>query len=106
MQDKLLTAFEAQRRACDMLGSPLTAAIVGFCRDDFAAGGPVADLVRGWQGDPLDDNVPSDTVTPIVVLVDVSASLFSAVAPTAVSVTSPVPESIAKYPSSLPLVIA
>ena len=58
MQDKLLTAFEAQRRACDMLGSPLTAAIVGFCRDDFAAGGPVADLVRGWQGDPLDDNVP------------------------------------------------
>ena len=41
-----------------LLGSPLTAAIVGFCRDDFAAGGPVADLVRGWQGDPLNDNVP------------------------------------------------
>lgn len=41
-----------------MLGSPLTAAIVGFCRDDFAADGPVADLVRGWQGDPLNDNVP------------------------------------------------
>ena len=58
------------------------------------------------SGASLDDNVPSDTVTPIVVLVDVSASLFSAVAPTAVSVTSPVPESIAKYPSSLPLVIA
>lgn len=62
MRDKLLTAFEAQRNACDMLGSPLTAAVVAFCRDDFAAnqsqGGPVADLVRGWQGDPLNDNVP------------------------------------------------
>lgn len=58
MHDKLLTAFEAQKNACNMLGSPLTTAIVGFCRDDFAAGGPVADLVRGWQGDPLNDNVP------------------------------------------------
>ena len=58
------------------------------------------------SGASLDDKVPSDTVTPIVVLVDVSASLFSAVAPSAVSVTSPVPASIAKYPSSLPLVIA
>ena len=50
--------------------------------------------------------MPSDIVTPIVVMVDVSASLFRAVAPFAVSVTSPVPASIAKYPSSLPLVIA
>ena len=58
MNDKLLTAFEAQKNACTMLGSPLTAAIVGVCRDDFAADGPVADLVRGWQGDPLNDNVP------------------------------------------------
>ena len=58
MNDKLLTAFEAQKNACAMLGSPLTAAIVGACRDDFAGDGPVADLVRGWQGDPLNDNVP------------------------------------------------
>lgn len=62
VNDKLRTAFEAQKNACTMLGSPLTAALVGFCRDDFAAnqsqGGPVADLVRGWQGDPLNDNVP------------------------------------------------
>jgi hypothetical protein len=58
MRDKILSAFQSQKQACDMLGSPLTAAIVGFCRDDFAAGGPVADLVRGWQGDPLNDNVP------------------------------------------------
>ena len=58
VNEKLLTAFEAQKNACTMLGSPLTAAIVGFCRDDFAADGPVADLVRGWQGDPLNDNVP------------------------------------------------
>ena len=58
------------------------------------------------SGASFDDNVPSETVTPIVVLVDVSPSLFSAVAPSAVNVTSPVPASIAKYPSSLPLVIA
>ena len=58
MNEKLITAFEAQRQACVHLGSPLTAAIVAFCRDDFIADGPVADLVRGWQGDPLNDNVP------------------------------------------------
>ena len=58
VNDKLKAAFKAQKQACDMLGSPLTAAIVGFCGDDFIADGPVADLVRGWQGDPLNDNVP------------------------------------------------
>ena len=58
------------------------------------------------SGASLDDKVPSEAVTPIVVLVEVSASLFSAVAPSAVNVTSPVPASIAKYPSSLPLVMA
>ena len=58
MHDKLLSAFEAQKQACEKLASPLTASVVGFCRDDFAVGGPVADLVRGWQGDPLTDNVP------------------------------------------------
>ena len=58
MRDKILSAFTSQQQASELLGSPLTAAIVGFCRDDFAAAGPVADLVRGWQGDPLNDNVP------------------------------------------------
>ena len=58
MSDKLVTAFEAQKQACDLLGSPLTRDIVGFCGADFVANGPVANLVRGWQGDPLNDNVP------------------------------------------------
>lgn len=58
MNDKISTAFEAQKHACDLLGSPLTRDVVGFCAHNFAAGGIIAKLVRGWQGDPLNDNVP------------------------------------------------
>ena len=58
MNDKMTTAFKAQQQACEMLGSPLTRDVVGFCADDFAANGIIAELVRGWQGDPLNDNVP------------------------------------------------
>ncbi len=58
VNEKILTAFGAQRRACQVLGSPLTRDVVGFCHDDFEAGGIIAKLVRGWQGDPLNDNVP------------------------------------------------
>ena len=48
------------------------------------------------SGASLDDSVPSETVTPIVVLVEIRPSSFSAVAPSAVNVTSPVPALIAK----------
>ena len=58
MNKKITTAFEAQRQACEMLGSPLTRDVVGFCADDFAVSGIIAELVRGWPGDPLNDNVP------------------------------------------------
>ena len=58
MNKKITTAFEAQRQACEMLGSPLTRDVVGFCADNFAANGIIAELVRGWPGDPLNDNVP------------------------------------------------
>ena len=58
MNKKITTAFEAQRQACEMLGSPLMRDVVGFCADNFAANGVIAELVRGWQGDPLNDNVP------------------------------------------------
>ena len=58
INQKIGIAFEAQMQACEVLGSPLTRDVVGFCRDDFAAGGIIAKLVRGWQGDPLNDNVP------------------------------------------------
>jgi len=58
MNEKIATAFKAQCHACDILGSPLTRDVVGFCADDFAANGVIAELVRGWQGDPLNDNVP------------------------------------------------
>ena len=58
MTDKLRTAFDAQENACDMLGSPLTRDVVGLCHENFNRGGIIAKLVRGWQGDPLNDNVP------------------------------------------------
>jgi len=58
MNKKIITAFEAQEYACDLLGSPLTRDVVRFCRNDFMAGGIIGELVRGWQGDPLNDNVP------------------------------------------------
>ena len=36
----------------------LTAALLRGAMDDFAANGPVAHLLRGWAGDPLDENLP------------------------------------------------
>ncbi len=56
--DKIAAALEAQIQACDLLGSPLTKAVLEVCRDNFLAEGIVAKLTRGWAGDPLDDNVP------------------------------------------------
>ena len=58
VNEKILTAFDAQKQACALLGSPLTRDVVGFCHDNFMAGGIISKLVRGWQGDPLNDNVP------------------------------------------------
>ena len=56
--DKIATALEAQIHACDVLGSPLTKAVLEICLNDFLTDGIVATLTRGWAGDPLDDNVP------------------------------------------------
>ena len=56
--DKIAGALETQIHACDVLGSPLTKAVLEICLDDFLADGIVATLTRGWAGDPLDDNVP------------------------------------------------
>ena len=56
--DKIAAALEAQIHACDVLGSPLTKAVLEICLNDFLTDGIVATLTRGWAGDPLDDNVP------------------------------------------------
>jgi len=56
--DRILWAFRVQVDACDKLGSPLTSALLQNAMDDFAAGGPVAHILRGWAGDPMNDNVP------------------------------------------------
>lgn len=61
MTAAVLAAFAGQARACDALGSALTA---GLCRILPEAlrhvGGPVADRVLGWRGDPSSaaDSVP------------------------------------------------
>ena len=59
MADKhIISAFRVQAEACEKLGSPLTAALLRGAMDDFMANGPVAHLLRGWAGDPLDENLP------------------------------------------------
>lgn len=46
-------AFASQARACEMLGSPLTAAVCRTLGEHLAPGqGGVAEAVLGWQGDP------------------------------------------------------
>ena len=56
--ERIANALEAQIHACDLLGSPLTKAVLEICLENFKADGIVASLTRGWVGDPLDDNVP------------------------------------------------
>ena len=56
--NKIAAAFETQIHLCEVLGSPLTKAVLEICLDDFLADGIVATLTRGWAGDPLDENVP------------------------------------------------
>lgn len=54
----LLDAFREQRGWCERLGAPFTAALLGWCADDWRGGGPLRALLPGWSGDPLADLVP------------------------------------------------
>lgn len=44
-------AFEAQARACAKLGSPFMAQLMAALAPRVAQGGPVYDIVNGWEGD-------------------------------------------------------
>ncbi|HUR73721.1 MAG TPA: DUF2332 domain-containing protein, partial [Sporichthya sp.] len=41
-----------QSAACADLGSPMYEALLAFAADDYAAGGPVAEVLAGWTSDP------------------------------------------------------
>ena len=49
----VLRAFRLQARACAEMGSPFTAALLDHAADALETGGPLAELVGGWAGDPI-----------------------------------------------------
>lgn len=51
-------AFRLQAGGCRHFGSEFYAALVEAAHADLRAGGPVARLVEGWQGDPLRGYLP------------------------------------------------
>lgn len=50
-------AFRGQIAACRQLGSPFTAAVLEVLLSDMAAGGPTAEMVADWPGNPASDAV-------------------------------------------------
>ena len=55
---EILRTFRKQAETCTAMGSPIYGDLLTRCADDFAAGGLVADLISGWNGHPVLDNVP------------------------------------------------
>lgn len=51
-------AFGLQSQWCAALGSPFMAALMDAVRGDIEAGGPLAELLGDWPGEPLADAVP------------------------------------------------
>ncbi len=50
-------AIRKQAAACGEMGSAIYADLLARCAEDFAAGGLVAQVVAGWSGHPVLDNV-------------------------------------------------
>jgi hypothetical protein len=57
-QDALLASFRLQAGGCRLFDSPLYASLCDRAQDDIRAGGPLARLLAGWQGDPLHAFLP------------------------------------------------
>lgn len=49
---QLVAHLRRQSAACADLGSPLYGTLLSFAADDMAAGGPVADVLSGWELEP------------------------------------------------------
>lgn len=56
--DPVYRAFRRQAKACEVLGSPMTAFLLRAMADNHQAGGCVHDIVPAWNGDPDDDALP------------------------------------------------
>jgi hypothetical protein len=56
--DTLLVALRQQMQYCERAGAPFTAALMAWLSHDWAAGGPVRQLLPQWPGDPQADAVP------------------------------------------------
>jgi len=54
----IVEAFRSQARTAHEMGSALVGALLERVAEDLAAGGPAAELVAGWRGHPLLDNLP------------------------------------------------
>ena len=52
MSSDLEAHLRRQAAACGDIGSPMYEALLSFAADDYAAGGPVAELLRDWTLDP------------------------------------------------------
>ena len=55
---EIVAAFTKQITWCRELGSPFTAAVLGCVLAEYENGGPAADIVAGWHGDPQRDALP------------------------------------------------
>ena len=56
--DPLITAFRVQLAGCRLYGSPLYEALCERILEDLAQEGPVARLLRRWEGDPVHAFLP------------------------------------------------
>lgn len=55
---RVISAFRRQAEKCRELGSPFTAGLLDGATSSLEAGGPLADLIGGWPGDPVEDALP------------------------------------------------
>ena len=51
-RDAIVAALQQQIRACELLGSPLMAALLQGALSDYRVNGMTADLISVWRGDP------------------------------------------------------
>ncbi len=53
-EEEFLYALGLQAKACEVMESPLNAHLLRTCIEAFKAGGPTADILEGWDGNPVD----------------------------------------------------
>ncbi|MEZ5174863.1 MAG: DUF2332 domain-containing protein [Acidimicrobiia bacterium] len=58
MKQTVRTSFVKQVGWCERMGSVLTAELVAAALDDLDRGGPVSDIVAGYEGDAISDALP------------------------------------------------